>query len=503
MTQPGDPPRRPAGRPTSSVDVAPRRLGRYLLNDLVSETGDVRLWRGYDETLDRPVAIRSVPAADPRADRVRAAACDAAAVDDRRLVRVLDVIDVEDRLGIVTEWVPGTTLGAVLGAEETLSVREAVAIAREVGWAVEAGAAQGVRHGRLRPSAVLLTDVGEVRVRGLGVDAALWGTVPPGYEDDPGDSADVHGVGSVLYAGLTGRWPDGPADGVPAAPRIGDRVLAPSRVVADVPAEVDDVVTRAVAGIVPPRGLAPYQDLAQLLAALGRAADRLPTDRGRTRTRRGSPRRLLAWLGRLLVVLLVLLGVAGLVVLGWRLISGGPSPWGPPAAAIPSGVLTATAGPPPTLAGVAGGTAGAKLEPVSVIDFDPYGDDRTENRELADLAIDDDPVSAWTTVRYRQPDLSGKPGTGLMLDLGSPQAVSAVKLGLVGNGTDVQVRVANRQLADPEEWPLLAEAQGAGEEIELRAPRPVTGRYVLIWITGLPMVDGSYLAGIRDVVVRG
>lgn len=480
----------------------PTSVGRYLLQDLVSESGTVRLWRGVDQMLDRPVAIRSLPADDPRAGTVRAAARAAAGIDDRRLVRVLDVLDVDDRLVVVTEWVPGRTLAEALGGgSDPMPPREAVAIAREVARAVEVARAAGVAHGRLRPSSVLITDVGEVRVRGLAVDAALWGTLPPGFGGDLLDRADVHGVGSVLYAALTGRWPDRSADGLPPAPRVGDRVPVPSRVVADVPGSLDEVVARSVEGIAAPRGAQPYPSVAELAAALGLAADRLPAPTAiRAPVRR--PRRLLRWLGRLMAVLFFILLVAGLVVMGWRLIVGGPSPWGPPAAAIPSGILTATAAAKPSLGGLAGGGSGTKLEVRSVIDYDPYGDDKTENRALAELALDEDPVSAWTTVRYRTAELSGKPGTGLLLDLGSSQPVSAVKLGLIGNGTNVEVHVSDRRPEDPAEWPLLAQAEGAGEEIELRAPRPVSGRYVLVWLTRLPMVDGSYQGGVRDVVVK-
>ena len=44
----------------------------------------------------------------------------------------------------------------------------------------------------------------------------------------------------------------------------------------------------------------------------------------------------------------------------------------------------------------------------------------------------------------------------------------------------------------------------AANEIDLRAPRPVVGQYVLLWFTGLPLADtGSYVGGIREALVRG
>ena len=68
----------------------------------------------------------------------------------------------------------------------------------------------------------------------------------------------------------------------------------------------------------------------------------------------------------------------------------------------------------------------------------------TENPAQVKLAWDGNPTTAWHTVTYfRRPDLGGlKPGVGLLVDLGSPQTVGAVRLRLVGHGTSVQLRAA-------------------------------------------------------------
>ena len=82
-----------------------------------------------------------------------------------------------------------------------------------------------------------------------------------------------------------------------------------------------------------------------------------------------------------------------------------------------------------------------------------------------------------------------------------------LSLKLVGTGSNVEVRVADKVLSDPALWTPLATAVGAKDTIDLRAPRPVTGRYVLIWITRVPPAadssPGVYQGGVRNVVVRG
>ena len=93
------------------------RLGRYRLLACVSESvNGVSLWHAYDDTLDRAVSIRVVPLSHPRSASVVAAAQNAALVDDRRLLRVLDIIalpatdSAPAANGIVSEWAQGRTL---------------------------------------------------------------------------------------------------------------------------------------------------------------------------------------------------------------------------------------------------------------------------------------------------------------------------------------------------------------------------------------------------------
>jgi hypothetical protein len=80
-------------------------------------------------------------------------------------------------------------------------------------------------------------------------------------------------------------------------------------------------------------------------------------------------------------------------------------------------------------------------------------------------------------------------------------------MALVGSGSNVDVRVADRILPDPALWTPLASAFAPRNRIDVRAPRPVTGRYVLLWFTQVPPAEdqatGVYQGGVRSVVVSG
>src|SRR3954466_9539108 len=65
--------------------------GRYRLDDLLSETGQGRFWRGHDQVLSRPVAIHVIDADDKRAVGLMEAARASAQIAEPRLLRVLDI----------------------------------------------------------------------------------------------------------------------------------------------------------------------------------------------------------------------------------------------------------------------------------------------------------------------------------------------------------------------------------------------------------------------------
>lgn len=521
-------------------------IDRYTLRVLIATTGRhehdrVELWQAYDPVLDRPVAMRILRADHPRAERLTIAARAAATVDERHLVHVLDVLDrvrVEgtaecgpaDYVVIVHEWSSGATLADIFEQREgePLDVADALDLARQVAVALAAAHRMGVAHQRIRPGALLITGStapdgdGEVRVRGLAVDAALWEPLQAG----PGVDLDVHGIGCLLYTAVTARWPGGLADGVSGAPTHAGALLPPSHVRAEVPTWVDQICARAIDpalwGDATARGKGasqpPFADVDALLAALGAPAEhnepprRLALAGSRTNTvvTATAPAVQLATKpGRGSRVLHRTLGIAAAVAImgglgagGWQLITNAPSPWGTTAQALPTEVLTYVGeASPSAITDYSAGVLPGQLTPTAVVSFDPFGTDGAENPDLVEAAVDGNPVTAWLTETYFSQDLGSKEGVGLIVDLGSASAVSAVRLQLQGVGTSVSVKVGSDPEALPDTWATLAEAAAVGDVIDLRAPRPVVGRYVLVWFTSLPPADGAYIGGIREVAV--
>lgn len=508
---------------------ASEQVDRYSLIDLVSVddgpagTEAAELWHGYDESLDRAVALRIIRADDPRSAAVVGAARAAAGVDDRRLLRVLDILDLPSsatdpaRIAIVSEWASGRNLERTLQDRHgtPFAAPEALELVSEVARAIAHGTEQGVGHGRLRPSSVFITDAGEVRVRGLAVDAALFGPLPD--LPDRG-AADVDALGSLTYLLTTGYWPGAATVEAPEAPQAAGVVLPPSQVRAAVPRNVDDIVSRSVLSAARSRGVARVSDPGAFAAMVGAALDHVaPVSTTTIRVEPSTPgrrlvRRTLIWTGRVIAAVVALALVAAIAWGGWTLLTAPPDE--PPAANQDlEGILTSPARPVDDIpiSGI------ERTFPIAKVrSYDPFGDDNgngkpdkrkgRESEDLVGVVNDEDPDTAWLTSEYESANLDGKPGVGLIFDLGSPQDVQQLTANLVGRGSTVEVRVADRIYPDPALWTPLASAFTPRDTIRLRAPRPVTGRYVLLWFTGVPPVEeasGIFQGGVRSVVVSG
>ena len=166
----------------------------------------------------------------------------------------------------------------------------------------------------------------------------------------------------------------------------------------------------------------------------------------------------------------------------------------------------------PTLTTPAEPTA-SPLADVVAAAFDPLGTDGgAENSDDVRLAVDGDPATSWSTSTYRDqlgPSLPAlKSGVGLYLDLGVVREVDAVELDLVGTPTQVQLYVSDDAPdVAPTGQPLATATATGTATLEPVSPDgarvAVTGRYVLVWFTSLPVVSDGFKGGLAEVVVRG
>ena len=223
--------------------------GRYLLVEPIGAGGMSVVWRGYDEVLERPVAVKLL-SAEQASDvglrrRIRREAQAAARLCHPHLANIYDYGEstrpasatpaeptneaesatAHDCGGlpyVVMELVDGEPMSARLAAVGTLPWRTVVTICAEVASALAEAHVHGVVHRDVKPGNILLTPAGAKLVdfgisalvgeSDFGLGQHLLGTpayVAPERLDGwhANTASDVYALGLVLYRALSGGFP--------------------------------------------------------------------------------------------------------------------------------------------------------------------------------------------------------------------------------------------------------------------------------------------------------
>lgn len=284
---------RSTGAPTDTAPAGPppERIGRFEVRACLGAGAFGWVYRAFDPTLRREVAIKL-----PRAERLRTEtdrarflneARAAATIRHPHIVPVYEIGEADGTPFIVMGYVPGSTLADILAdRSEPFPSHEAARIVASLALAVQAAHDRGVVHRDLKPANVLFDpDHGEYVVSDFGLarvsdpddpkesTTGVAGTpsyMPP--EQARGDSAavgprsDVYALGVMLFELLTGRLP---FTGGSIAEVIARVLTAPpppaSALAPNVPPGLDAVCRQAMAKA-PDDRFATAQDMA---AALG------------------------------------------------------------------------------------------------------------------------------------------------------------------------------------------------------------------------------------------
>jgi tRNA A-37 threonylcarbamoyl transferase component Bud32 len=205
--------------------------GRYRLKEPIGRGAMGTVWRGWDEILDREVAVKELRVTDGLPDDERAKAYQrthreartAARLSHPGLVTVFDVAEEDGRPWIVMELVHAESLDQIIAKEGPLSPPRAAEAGRQLLSALATAHAAGVLHRDVKPSNVMLTGSGRAVLTDFGIatfegDSRLTQTGmvmgSPGFtapERIQGNSAtpasDLWSLGATLYAAVEGHGP--------------------------------------------------------------------------------------------------------------------------------------------------------------------------------------------------------------------------------------------------------------------------------------------------------
>ncbi len=274
-------------RPSNAARLSPRAailatvffrgqiVGKYKVLSTIGSGGFGTVYLAEDTWIDKKVALK-VPhkqgvdfgelLREPRL---------LATLNHPNIVTILTAEKQDNVFFIVMEFVPGETLEAIIAREGALDLALALDYTCQICNAVDHAHRQGVLHRDLRPSNVLVTEHGLLKVADFGtsrfLEIAAHGTTvigsppymaPEQFHGKAVFASDIYSLGVTMYQMFTGVLPyetPSPAD-VDRLMR-GDLVSAPRLKNPKIPKAINDIVLKAMAPDIPAR----YQRASELL----------------------------------------------------------------------------------------------------------------------------------------------------------------------------------------------------------------------------------------------
>jgi serine/threonine-protein kinase len=279
-----------------SARIAPgARLSRFTALGLIGRGGMGEVWLAEEKTssgLSRRVALKVLPSSvEPeRVQRFERERELLARVSHSAVVRALGPLETDAATGLAffpMDLVLGKSLGDLLSEHGRFALPEAARILAELAAALEAVHAQGIVHRDVKPSNVLVTRDGHVRLTDFGLARALdssrftatgsaLGT--PAYMapeqckgQDAGPASDLYALGAIAHELLSGRPPFQAENALALLRMHMDERPRPLRDLRpEVPERLEKLVLRLLEKEPAARGASPRADFEEIAADLAR-----------------------------------------------------------------------------------------------------------------------------------------------------------------------------------------------------------------------------------------
>lgn len=491
--------------------------GRYRLLAGHGGARGLKFWQALDVKLDREVALTFVDADQKSSENsghdgpqaILSRTLRLGRINSPGLARVLDVVRGSSGGIVVAEWTPGRSL-----KEMADTVPSPIGAARAI-RALAAAAEMAHRGG----GSLSIDHPDRVRISATG-DAVL---AFPGTLGDSDAQSDVRGLGAMLYALVTARWPIRAGGVTGTAATIGGLPLAdfgpdgtpvePRQIRPEVPFEISAVAVRSLESNKGVRTAATVQHVLEQASVVDQKTDLIPVLRLGQRPPSApdetlaDPELLAAEKERSqrMMWILVGLGVLAALVVGviiwWLLSVFAPGTSSEPLNEQNNIGLTTSASAPavPGAAVTPSGAAegGVPVPVTGVMVFSPEG--TPDNVGSIGAVLDNNPGTVWRTDNYFQQFPALKKGVGVLATLGSPSKLTKVIIESPSPGTVVEIRTSPTAAPTLDQTQLIGSATLAAPITEIAVNADQPARYVLIWITTLGSNGGQQQTSIAEL----
>lgn len=249
-----------------------KRLGDYLIEGVLGTGGMARVYRGYDDNLDRYAAIKVIEPQliasaeeDEYRERFLREARAIARLSHVRIVGVYQFNQIGNLYYIAMEYVEGRNLRDILkgyiNQDKLMPTEELLLVLRDMADALDYAHKQHIIHRDVKPSNIIVTDEGHGVLTDFGlalnaVEGTIGNTFGSVHYIAPEQAissaqavpqSDQYSLGIVAYELLTGRVPFDDASAMSVALKhISDPPPPPTELNPNIPPEVEQALLKAL-----------------------------------------------------------------------------------------------------------------------------------------------------------------------------------------------------------------------------------------------------------------
>ncbi len=276
----------------SSDPIIGKKLGDYLIVDILGQGGMARVYRGLDKKLNRYAAVKVIDANSIREDeaeykkRFQGEARAVARLNHPNIVGIYQFDQVDTLYYMAMSFIEGRDLRSIIKTHDRngsrMSGTEVRNIIRDIGAALDYAHSEGVIHRDIKPSNIMITSSGKAILTDFGLalsvpEGTIGNTFGSAHYVAPEQAvnsaqavaqSDIYSLGIVLFEMLTNRVPfDDPSAMAVAMKHLTDPPPPPSKINPTLSPQIDRVVIQALDKDPKKR----YASCAEMLKALEKA----------------------------------------------------------------------------------------------------------------------------------------------------------------------------------------------------------------------------------------